>query len=342
MEDTGVLHLTVPNFNDAILKVVFFHIRQSVPILTYDFQETTYNFDEQLLSGMISAILTVSEEIDQEHKSTLRRIDQTRYNIILEMGESVGIVLFTLKRENEKIIRELAVYLLNEFERNYGKEIEERGIEICFEQNMFDDFRETIKRTAMVPITISSAVLSDIQELTGQYPDANIILCDKLIFTPIYKYFIEYMTPNEIMSIISFLRNVYIDSTTFLEHMRKFGELETMTLTTGKRKIFVSDLGPFYSIIIKRTGRGVTDEVIKELMQELYKLVSKNTLILRTKERTILFQLLEFLREVIPGIDIKIMYGKLIKGINKFQRETNINFRKMDETYSIEKRIEIF
>jgi len=52
------ISVVVPNFNDAVLSLEFFH--QSILLLRYDFKRSGdfkqqgYNFNEELLSGMIT------------------------------------------------------------------------------------------------------------------------------------------------------------------------------------------------------------------------------------------------------------------------------------------------
>ncbi|MBD3187808.1 hypothetical protein GF325_13315 [Candidatus Bathyarchaeota archaeon] len=342
MDPTGMIQLKVPNFNDAVLKIVFFHAVQSVPILTYDFKETSYNFDEQLLSGMISAILTVSEEIDKEHTSLLRKIDQTRYDIIVEMKENIGIVLFTLKRENERILRDFAIYLLSEFEKRYGNFLEEKGIEACFEENMFTEFKDIIHRTTMVPITLSSGMFPSLQKLITSYAEFSILICDKLIFTPIFKHTVEYLTPNEFLNISTFLRDTCINSTRFLEKISKFGDFDSQIIKTKKRTIHISDLGEFFCIIMHR--RSITkakSSMVDELLDHLRGIVARNTVTLTIRQKTLLYEYIGLLKDMFPATDVVAVQDLLIKGLNEFQLENGINLERMDETIPFKEKKEI-
>lgn len=330
----------VPNFNEAILSLVFFHSTQSIPLLRYDFQrsgeyQSGYNFNEELLSGMLSAILTVSREIDREGKSLLRKIDQTTYSIIVSMGKKVGLMLITLKEENEQILREFSDYLLAEFERRYAPIL--FGESTSFQNDMFNDFIPVIQRSAEIPIAISPELLVDLLSLIRAAPSSvNVVICDKLIFLPIFKKISDYVTPNELQQLSTFLKEIIMGSTKFLDLVQKFGTMETIKLTTAKKRIYIANLDPFYCILFMRSSEPESEAL--DLLTTLNDTVFKDALMLSTRQKAVFFSGIDAIINDIPGLDPAMVKKHLIAGLKAFQREKKILFKNLDQDTTEEKK----
>jgi predicted regulator of Ras-like GTPase activity (Roadblock/LC7/MglB family) len=328
--------IPVPNFNDAALSLVIFHTQQSIPLLRYDFKKAAgnYNFNEDLLAGMISAIMTVSDEIDREkNRSTLRKIDQTTYIIIVAMGKKAGVLLVALKDENEQILREFCNYILAEFERRY---LDLLSSDASFEEDMFKDFIQVIKKTAMVPVTFSPELILDLLPIIKAQTNVNVMICDKLIFTPIFKSFKDYISPNELQHLRTLLKETVMSSSKFLDQMQRYGALETIVVHTNKRKIFVRSLEPFYFIVI--AGRDVTEIELQPLFESVTDAVFKDSLALNTRQRAFFFQNLESIVTSIPDLDPKLFQDELVRGLKKFQKEHRVLLRNVDQYPVQEKR----
>nr|MDO8087447.1 hypothetical protein [Candidatus Sigynarchaeum springense] len=326
------ISVTVPNFNDAVLSLVFFH--QSIPLLRYDFKRSGdfkqqgYNFNEELLSGMITAILTVSSEIDREGKSLLRKIDQTSYSILVTMGKKTGLLLIVLKDENEQILREFSSYLLSEFERRYASLLfsEEK---VSFDKDMFLDFIPTIKKTAEIPIALSPDLLIDLlPPIRALAPSVNVVICDKLVFMPIFKQISDYITPNELQDLRTFLKEVISGSSKFLDLVQKFGPMETITLKTAKKRVCIANLNPFYVILF--ANRKVPESQMEQLVQTLSDAVLK-TLILSTRQKALLYKGIDLLVEAFPDLNQVAVRAHIIKALKEYQQERNILFRIVDQ-----------
>ncbi|HME54960.1 MAG TPA: hypothetical protein VKM55_22330 [Candidatus Lokiarchaeia archaeon] len=336
---TDEIFALVPNFNEAILSLVFFHSTQSIPLLRYDFQrsgeyQSGYNFNEELLSGMLSAILTVSGEIDREHKSLLRKIDQTTYSIIVSMGKKVGLMLITLKEENEQILREFGDYLLAEFERRYAPVL--LG-ESSFQNDMFNDFIPVIQRSAEIPIAISPELLVDLlPAIRAAPPSVNVVICDKLIFLPIFKKISDYVTPNELQQLSTFLKEIIMGSTKFLDLVQKFGAMETIKLTTAKKRIYIANLDPFYCILFMRSSEPESEAL--DLLATLNDTVFRDALMLSIRQKAILFSGIDAMTKDFPDLDPALLKKQIIAGLKDFQREKNILFKNLDQNTAEEKK----
>ncbi|MEX2682922.1 MAG: hypothetical protein Q6373_015135 [Candidatus Sigynarchaeota archaeon] len=326
------ISVVVPNFNDAILSLVFFH--QSIPLLRYDFKRSGdfkqqgYNFNEELLSGMITAILTVSSAIDPEGKSLLRKIDQTSYSILVTMGKKCGLCLIALKDENEQILREFSSYLLSEFERRYASLLfsEEK---ISFDKDMFLDFIPIIKKTAEIPVAISPDLLVDLlPPIRALAPSVNVVICDKLVFMPIFKQISDYITPNELQDLRTFLKEIIFGSSKFLDLVQKFGPMETITLTTAKKRVYIANLNPFYVILF--ANRKIPESQIEQLLQTLSDAVL-NTLVLSTRQKVLLYKGIDLLTDAFPDLDQVVARAQIIKALKEYQRERNMLFRIVDQ-----------
>nr|MDO8113796.1 hypothetical protein [Candidatus Sigynarchaeota archaeon] len=338
------LSVFVPNFNEAILSIVFFHINQSIPLLRYDFKrsgdykQAGYNFSEELLSGMISAILTVSEEIDKEHKSLLRKIDQTTYNILVTMGKKAGLMLITLiKEESEQILREFSSYLLAEFERRF-KDLLFSDVK-SFDKDMFLDFIPVIEKIAEIPIAISPELLVHmLPAIRALAPSVNVVICDKLVFMPIFKQVSDYITPNELQQLRTFLKEIVLGSTKFLDLVQKFGAMETITLKTAKKHIYIANLNPFYVIIFTRAS--VPESEVMKLLETLNDGVLKDTLVLSTRQKALLFQGIDLVVKNVPGLEQAALQKQIIKGLKDFQKEDHILFRNIEQ-YNLDEKKKI-
>lgn len=327
-------NVAVPNFNDAALSLVIFHVGQSIPLLRYDFKEGTgYSFDQGLLSGMISAILTVSEEIDVQHKSILRLIDQTSYKIIVTMGRKTGALLFARPEENEQILRDFSNYVLAEFEARYDEML---SSDMNFEENMFDDFLPVIKKTATIPIALSEDILMDVMAAIKSHASSfNVMVCDKLVFLPVFKQLSDYITPNELNHVRTFLRDVIIGSTGFLDRMSKFGSMDTIVLRTSKKKFFIANLDPFYLIIFAK--KDAPDPSINDLLVSLQDIVYKNSLVLTTRQKAWLVEVLEHGIKALPGASVATLKDQFLVAMKQFQRERKVLIRAIDQ-YTVQER----
>jgi hypothetical protein len=327
------ISVVVPNFNDAILSLVFFHVQQSIPLLRYDFKRSGdfkqqgYNFNEELLAGMISAILTVSSEIDKEGKSLLRKIDQSSYSILVTMGKKSGLMLIVLENENEQILREFSSYLLSEFERRYATLLFNE--EVSFDKDMFMDFIPTIKKTAEIPIALSPDLLVDLlPSIRALAPSVNVVICDKLVFMPIFKQISDYMTPNELQDLRTFLKEIIFGSSKFLGLVQKFGPMETITLKTAKKRVHIANLDPFFVILFSRVS--VPETEIERLLDTLSDTVLK-TLVLSTRQKALLYKGIDVFIEAFPDLDPIAVRAQIIKGLKEFQREKKVLFRIVDQ-----------
>ncbi len=333
------ISVVVPNFNDAILSLVFFHIKQSIPLLRYDFKRSGdfkqqgYNFNEELLSGMISAILTVSSEIDKEGKSLLRKIDQSSYSILVTMGKKCGLMLIVLKDENEQILREFSSYLLSEFERQFVSLLSN---ESSFDKDMFLDFIPTIKKTAEIPIALSPDLLIDLlPSIRALAPSVNVVICDKLVFMPIFKQISDYMTPNELQDLRTFLKEIIAGSSKFLDLVQKFGPMETITLKTAKKRVHIANLNPFYVILFSRVS--VPESEVERLLETLSDAVLK-TLVLSTRQKALLYKGIDAFIEAFPDLDPIVVRAQIIKGLKEFQLEKKVLFRIVDQYPDADKK----
>ncbi len=333
------ISVTVPNFNDAVLSLVFFH--QSIPLLRYDFkrsgdfEQQGYNFNEELLTGMISAILTVSSEIDTEGKSLLRKIDQTSYSILVTRGKKCGLMLIVLKDENEQILREFSSYLLSEFERQYASLLftEEK---VSFDKDMFLDFIPTIKKTAEIPIALSPDLLIDLlPPIRALAPSVNVVICDKLVFMPIFKQISDYITPNELQDLRTFLKEIIFGSSKFLDLVQKFGPMETITLKTAKKRVYIANLNPFYVILF--ASKSIPESDIDRLLETLSDAVLK-TLVLSTRQKALLYKGIDMLTDAFPDLDQIAVRVQLIKALKEYQVERNVLFRIVDQHQATDKK----
>ncbi len=333
------ISVTIPNFNDAILSLVFFHIKQSIPLLRYDFKRSGdfkqqgYNFNEELLSGMISAILTVSSEIDKEGKSLLRKIDQSSYSILVTMGKKCGLMLIVLKDENEQILREFSSYLLSEFERRYASLLSN---EVSFDKDMFLDFIPAIKKTAEIPIALSPDLLVNLlPSIRKLAPSVNVVICDKLVFMPIFKQISDYITPNELQDLRTFLKEIIFGSSKFLGLVQKFGPMETITLKTAKKRVYIANLNPFYVILF--ANRKIPESEIEQLIETLSDAVL-NTLVLSTRQKAMLYKGIDTFVEAFPDLDPIAVRSQIIKGLKEFQQEKQLLFRIVDQYPTADKK----
>ena len=325
----------IPNFNDAALSMVIFHKAQSIPLLRYDFKKSDYNFDQGLLAGMISAILTVSEEIDQHHKSLLRKIDQTSYTITVSMGRKVGVLLFAQREENEQILREFTNYILAEFERQYKDVLTN---DLNFEENMFDDFIPTIKRTALVPVALSPDMIMDIVPVIKKYAsNFSVLICDKLIFMPVFKQLSDYITPSELQHIRTFLKEIVLGSIKFLDQVQKYGSMDVVQFKTSKKTFFIKSLDPFYFIIIAK--KAVTLSEISNILDMIDDIVFKNSLVLTTGQKAWLFKNIEEIKQEVPELaDTDTFQEQVLIGLKQFQRENKLLLRATEQFSSHERR----
>ncbi len=329
------VQLLVPNFNDAILSIVIFHTGQSIPLLRYDFRDNGYNFDQSLLSGMISAILAISEEIDTQHKSTLRKIDQTSYDIHVTMGSKTGIILFTQKgRENEQILRDFSQYVLAEFEERYHDLLTTEMV--SFDEIMFDDFIQFIKKAATIPISISPEIIVEILPALKRYSEhMSFIICDKLIFMPIFKQLADYMTPNELFHIRTFIKETTSGTFKFLEQVQKFGTMEWVVLCTTKRNFYISNLDPFYMVVLTRKVTPASE--VEELLQVIDDIVRKNSLVLTTRQKAWLFDAIDMIASQ-TKVDSQSLQAEIITTMKQFQRDKHMLFKAMDQFSIHEKK----
>ncbi|NMC08424.1 MAG: hypothetical protein GYA24_24665 [Candidatus Lokiarchaeota archaeon] len=334
------ISVVVPNFNDAIMSLVFFHIQQSIPLLRYDFKRSGdfsrhgYNFNEELLSGMISAILTVSSEIDKEGKSVLRKIDQGTYSILVTMGKKSGLLLIVLKDENEQVLREFSSYLLSEFERRYSSMLFNE--EISFDKDMFLDFLPIIKKTAEIPIALSPDLIVELlPSIRALAPSVNVVICDKLVFMPIFKQISDYMTPNELQDLRTFLKEIIFGSSKFLGLVQKFGPMETITLKTAKKRVHIANLDPFFVILFSRVS--VPESEIERLLETLNDAVLK-TLVLSTRQKALLYKGIDAFMDAFPALDPIAVRAQIIKGLKDYQREKKLSFRIIDQYSIMEKK----
>ncbi|MBN2152262.1 MAG: hypothetical protein JW839_12500 [Candidatus Lokiarchaeota archaeon] len=335
------ISVIVPNFNDAVLSLVFFY--QSIPLLRYDFKRSGdfkqqgYNFNEELLSGMISAILTVSSEIDTMGKSLLRKVDQTSYSILVTMGKKCGLMLIVLKDENEQVLREFSAYLLSEFERRYASLLFCEGdVKVSFDKDMFLDFIPTVRKTAEIPIALSPDLLVDLlPPIRALAPSVNVVICDKLVFMPIFKQISDYITPNELQDLRTFLKEIIFGSSKFLGLVQKFGPMETITLKTAKKRVLIANLDPFFVILFSRVS--VPESEFQRLLGTLKDAMLRN-LVLSTRQKALLFKGIDMFTDAFPGLDPIDVRAQVINGLKEYQRDRNVPFRIVDQYQLDEKK----
>jgi hypothetical protein len=249
------------------------------------------------------------------------------------MGKKAGVLLVALKDENEQILREFCTYILAEFERRYADLL---ASDASLEQDMFLDFIPVIKKTAMVPVTFSPELILDLLPIFKARTNVNVMICDKLIFTPIFKQFNDYISPNELQHLRTLLKETVMSSSKFLDQMSRFGGLETITMHTNKRKIFIRTLEPFYFIVI--AGKDVTETELQPMFDSVTDAVFKDSLSLNTRQRAYFFQNLDTIVSSIPDLDPKLFQDELIRGMKAFQREHRVLLRNVDSYPVQEKR----
>ena len=115
---TESFDLPVSKFSNLIMINII--TRDGIPIYSKEFQDiASSNDDPLLLSGLVSAMMRMTESILGEGANELKRIDIGKYNIAFETGTLVNIFAVTKTKEDSKERKVLKI-LINEVETKFG------------------------------------------------------------------------------------------------------------------------------------------------------------------------------------------------------------------------------
>lgn len=110
----------LPTYKFSNLLMINIITRDGIPVYSKEFQDiASSNDDSLLLSGLVAAMMRMTESILGEGSNELKRIDIGQYNIAFETGNLVNIFAVTKTKEDQKE-REILKILINEVESKFG------------------------------------------------------------------------------------------------------------------------------------------------------------------------------------------------------------------------------
>ncbi|NHJ41368.1 MAG: hypothetical protein FK731_15150 [Asgard group archaeon] len=162
----------------AIAKQIMILTKEGLLLLDYKFRATegiSMETDADLLSGMLSAILSVAKETTG---GLVQTITQDNYNVLISEGERVYALLFIDEESRE--LENIAKLIVNRFETKYREELEE----IISDVSIFKEFLEELEEIYAQLFRVDAELLTKlIPEVT---PIRNVSIFEKPMNHQVY------------------------------------------------------------------------------------------------------------------------------------------------------------
>ena len=120
--------------------VLIQHLHSGVNLIEYIEAETTLNSKHSsIFSGFLSAIQSMSKELEIGHIALISTEGENAHNCIIVTNEPISIVLIVDRKDSIEKWKETGHKLLNAFFKIYGRDFDP------YEISEFKDFRFIIK-----------------------------------------------------------------------------------------------------------------------------------------------------------------------------------------------------